>query len=46
LPSGEVESDVQEEYWTDIRKRPGDAHLTTFRSLGGQREAVEPVSVR
>ena len=30
----EVDEDVREEYWTQIRKRPENKHLSRFRSPG------------
>lgn len=30
----EIDEDAREEYWTEIRKQPENAHLTQFRSLG------------
>ena len=30
----EIDDDVREEYWIDIRKRPESAHRVVFRSFG------------
>jgi hypothetical protein len=30
----EIDEDVREEYWTQIRKRPENVHVTRFRANG------------
>ena len=30
----EIDEDVREEYWTEIRRQPDKKHLTSFRSPG------------
>ena len=35
----EIDEDVREEYWTDIRKQPANKHLTKFKSPGKPQKA-------
>ncbi len=33
----EIDDDVREEYWTDIRMQPDNVHITSFRAQGKNR---------
>jgi len=33
----EIDEDVREEYWTEIRSQPGSVHVASFRAEGKER---------